>query len=148
MTLRFRPYLQVFHLTKLLVPSVQIQIDMYFNSPDMWTILWDGARTLRLTQADVNVRLFLAQVRVTPSVYREIAADLKSGKVATYPTVRGEIRTYSHPNDNRHFECNNPFHNQIPNRLMLALRNKRLSTGPSQRSRLTSRRLMFLPSSN
>ena len=37
-TLRFRPYLEVFHISKLLVPDVQIQIDMYFNSPDMWTI--------------------------------------------------------------------------------------------------------------
>ena len=91
MTLRFRPYLEVFHLSELVVPGVQIQIDMYFNSPDMWAIRWDGVRTLRLTQADVNVRLSLAQVRVAPSVHREIAADLKSGKVATYPTVRGEI---------------------------------------------------------
>ena len=84
---------------------------MYFNEPAIWTIRWDGARTLRLTQADVSVRLFLAQVRVTPSVYREIVDDMKdAGKIATYPTVRGEIHTYSHPNDNRHFECNNPFH--------------------------------------
>ena len=31
-----------------------------------------------------------AQVRVTPSVYREIVDDTKdSGKIATYPTVRG-----------------------------------------------------------
>ena len=120
-TLRFRPYLEVFHLSKLLVPGVQIQIDMYFNSPDMWTIRWNGVRTLRLTQADVNVRLFLAQVRVAPSVHGEIVADLKSGKVAAYPTVQGEIRTYSHPNDNRHFECDNPFHTQISNRLVVAL---------------------------
>ena len=42
-------------------------------------------------------------------------------KVATYPTVRGEIRTYSHPNDNRHFECKNPFHNKLPNRLIVVL---------------------------
>ena len=121
-TMRFRPYLEVFHLSKLLVPGVQIQIDMYFNNPDLWTIRWHGANNLRLTQADVDVRLFLAQVRVTPSVYREIVDDMKGGgKIATYPTVSGEIRTYSHPNDNRHFECNNPFHNQIPNRLVVAL---------------------------
>ena len=120
--MRFRPYLEVFHLSKLLVPGVQIQIDMYFNNPDLWSIRWAGADALRLTQADVDVRLFLAQVRVTPSVYRELMDDMKSGgKVAAYPTVRGEIRTYSHLNDNRHFECNNPFHNQIPNRLVVAL---------------------------
>ena len=45
----------------------------------------------------------------------------KPGKPAVYPTVRGEIRTYSHPNDNRHFECSNPFHNQLPNRLGVVL---------------------------
>ena len=112
----------MFQLSKLLVLGVQIQLDMYFNDPAIWTIRWDGARTLRLTQADVSVRLFLAQVRVTPSVYREIVDDMKhGGKIATYPTVPGEIRTYSHPNDNRHFECNNPFHSQIPNRLVVAL---------------------------
>ena len=121
-TMRFRPYLEVFQLSKLLVPGVQLQIDMYFNDPAVWTMRWAGVRTLRLTQADVNVRLFLAQVRVTPSVYREIVDDMKdAGKIAAYPTVRGEIRTYSHPNDNRHFESNNPFHNQIPNRLVVAL---------------------------
>jgi len=37
-TLRFKPYLEVFHLSKLLVPGVQIQMDMYFNAPQMWTI--------------------------------------------------------------------------------------------------------------
>ena len=120
-TLRFRPYLEVFHLSKLLVPGVQIQIDMYFNDQNIWAIRWAGARTLRLLQEDVKVRLFLAQVRVAPSVHRDISNYLKSGKIATYPTVRGEIRTYSHPNDNKHFECNNPFHNQIPNRLVVAL---------------------------
>jgi len=120
-TLRFKPYLEVFYLSKLLVPGVQIQIDMYFNAPAMWTIRWAGASTLRLTEADVNVRLFLAQVRVTPSVYREIMTNMKSGRVVTYPTVRGEIRTYSHPNDNRHFEGSNPFHNHLPNRLVVLL---------------------------
>ena len=76
--MRFRPYLEVFDLSKLLISGVQIQIDMYFNAPNLWTIRWDGVRTLRLTQPDVNVRLLIAQVRVSPSVYRDIAVDLKS----------------------------------------------------------------------
>ena len=121
-TLRFKPYLEVFQLSKLLVPGVQIQIEMYFNPPAMWTVRWDGANTLRLTEADVSVRLNLCQVRVTPSIYMGLMNELTRGKkVATYPTVRGEIRTYSHPNDNRHFECNNPFHNILPNRLIVVL---------------------------
>jgi len=94
---------------------------MYFNTPALWTIRWAGGNTLRLIEPEVNVRLFLSQVRVTPSVYQEIMSSRKSGRVVTYPTVRGEIHIYSHPNDNRHFECNNPFHNQLPNRLVVVL---------------------------
>ena len=94
---------------------------MYFNTPALWTIRWAGGNTLRLIEPEVNVRLFLSQVRVTPSVYQEIMTSMKGGRVATYPTVRGEIRTYSHPNDNRHFECCSPFHNKLPNRLVVLL---------------------------
>ena len=120
-TLRFKPFLEVFNLSKLLLPSVQIQMEMYFNDPDLWTIRWTGANTLRQTEADVNVRFFLCEVKVTPSIYREIMTDLKDGKVTTYPIVRSDIRTYSHPTDNRHFECNNPFQNQVPNRLVVCM---------------------------
>ena len=76
-SLRFKPYLEVFHLSKLLVPSVQIQIEMYFNPPAMWTIRWHGTDTLRLTEADVSVRLNLCQVRVTPSVYIGLTSELR-----------------------------------------------------------------------
>ena len=48
-TLKLRPYLEVFNLSKLLVPSIQIQIDMYFNAPAVWTMWWHGADILRLT---------------------------------------------------------------------------------------------------
>ena len=120
-TLRLKPFLGVFNLSKLLVPNVQIQMELYFNDPDLWTIRWSGTNTLKLTEANVNVRFFLCQVKVTPSIYREIMTDMKGGKVATYPIVRSDIRTYSHPNDNRHFECNNPFQGQVPNRFVVCM---------------------------
>jgi len=62
-------FLEVFHLSKLLIPVVQIQMQMYFNNHFMRSVVYGGGRTLRLTEADVNVRLFLAQVRVTHSIY-------------------------------------------------------------------------------
>ena len=34
--LRFTPHIEVFHLNKLLVPGVQIGIQMYFNSPNLF----------------------------------------------------------------------------------------------------------------
>ena len=125
-TLRFKPFLEVFHLSKPLVPGVQLQMEMYFNDPALWTIRWTGTDTLRLTEADVDVRYFLCQVKVNPSIYREIMTEMKRtqgkpGKSAAYPIVHAEIRTYSHPTDNRHFECNNPFQGQIANRLVVVM---------------------------
>ena len=125
-SLRFKPFLEVFHLNKLLVPGVQLQMQMYLNDPVLWTMRWDGAAELILPEANVNVRFFLCQVKVNPSIYREIMSTMKGtpgkpGKSAAYPIVRSEIRTYSHPNDNRHFECNNPFQGQVPNRLVVAM---------------------------
>ena len=147
-TMRFKPYLEVFHLSKLLVPGVQIAIDMYFNAPALWTIRWDGGRTLTLTKANVKVKLFLAQARVTPSVYREIMSDMQGEKVVTYPTVRGEIRTYSHPNDNRHFEYSNPFHNKLPNRLVVVLMKQTAFNGTVTVNRSLLEDSISLPSNN
>lgn len=84
-TLKLRPNLEVFHLSKLLIPGIQIQIDMYFNNPAVRTICWAGAIALRLTELDVHVRLILAQVRVTPSIYREIMSVPKVEKWSRAP---------------------------------------------------------------
>ena len=125
-TMKFKPFLEVFNLSKLLVPGVQIQMEMYFNDPSVWTMRWDGTSKLILREEDVNVRFFLCQVKVNSSLYREIVSTSKGtpgkpGKSAVYPIVRSEIRTCSHYYDNRHFECNNPFQGQVPNRLIVAM---------------------------
>ena len=119
--LRFTPALEVFRLGRLLPPKVQIQMEMYLNDPSFWTVRQGDALVLRLTEADIKVRFYVQQVRLQPSVYRVIIMKMNSGKRASFPTVRSAIRTYSHPTDNRHFECDNPFHGQVPNRLVIAL---------------------------
>jgi len=92
----FVPHIEVFHLSKHLIPNVQIGIQMYFNSPDVWMWQMQGANALRLNAADIKVKLYLCQVRLDPSVYRELMNDMGSGRnVVSYPTVRSEIRTYN-----------------------------------------------------
>ena len=117
--LRFRPHIEVFHLNKLLVPSVQIGIHMYFNQPDLF--LNGVALHGRLTAPDVKVKLYLCQVRINPSVYRELMETMDSGKVVSYATVRSEIRTFNMQGDQQHFECSNPLQNRIPNLVIVAL---------------------------
>ena len=103
---KFKPYLEVFHLSKLLVPGVQIQIQMYLNSPTMWGMKHGGDRELRaLTAEEISVKLFLNQKKVEPSVYRGLMTQFTGPKKVTYPTVRSEIRTYNHANDSQIFEA-------------------------------------------
>jgi len=121
-TYSFVPHIEVFHLSKLLIPNVQIGIQMYFNSPDVWSWQMDGAVAFRIDSRDIKVKLYLCQVRLNPSVYRELMNDLGSGRnVVSYPTVRSEIRTYNITQNELHYEIINPFQNRLPNMLVVGL---------------------------
>ncbi len=118
--LRFTPYIEVFHLSKLLVPRVQIGIQMNFNSPNLFL---DGVGVAgRLTPEDVKVRMYLCQVRINPANYRELMSKMNTkNQVVSYPTVRSEIRTFNLQGDQRRYECNNLFQGRIPNRVVVGL---------------------------
>ena len=129
--LRFKPYLEVFQLSKLLVPGVQIQIQMYLNSREIWSKKHGGARHIRnITADDLKMTSFLNQKKVLPSVSRGLLNQFQKGsKKAVYPTTRSEIRTFNHPNDSVYFEANNVFHNQLPNRVIVALLDQTVFNG-------------------
>ena len=120
--LRFKPYLEVFNLSKLLVPGVQMQIQMYLNSHEIWSQTHAGARHVRdITTDDLKVTLFLCQKKVEPSVYRSLMTQFTGSKKVAYPVVRSEIRTYNHAGDSQVFEAHNVFHGQLPTRVVVAL---------------------------
>ena len=120
--LRFKPYLEVFNLSKLLVPGVQMQIQMYLNSHEIWSQTHARARHVRdITADDLKVTLFLCQKKVEPSVYRSLMTQFTGSKKVTYPVVRSEIRTYNHAGDSQVFEAHNVFHGQLPTRVVVAL---------------------------
>ena len=132
------PHIEVFHLNKLLVPNVKIGIQMYFNPPEVWTLRYMGAVAYRIDAADIKVKLYLCQVRLNPSVYRELMDDMTDGKrVVSYPTVRSEIRTYNIQQDTRHFEINNPFQNRLPNMVVVGLVKSTAFNGHTEQSPFT-----------
>ena len=118
--LRFTPHIEVFHLNKLLVPGVQIGIQMYFNSPNLFL---NGVNVAgRLTHENVKVRMYLCQVRLNPSVYRELMTKMNVNRsIVAYPTVRSEIRTFNMQGNQQRYECNNLFQGRIPNRVIVGL---------------------------
>ena len=67
--LRFKPMIEVFHLSKLLVPQVQIGIQLFFNTPDFFTIRYRGTDTMRLNVADIKIKLLLCQVKLNTNLF-------------------------------------------------------------------------------
>ena len=118
--LRFTLHIEVFHLNKLLVLGVQIGIQMYFNSPSLFL---NGVNVAgRLTQENVKVRMYLCQVRLNPSVYRELMTKMSVNRtIVAYPTARCEIRTFDMQGNQQRYECNNLFQGRIPNRVIVGL---------------------------
>ena len=83
---------------------------------------YHGAVAFRLNQEDMKVKLYLCQVRLNPSMYRELMSDMSSGKkIVSYPTVRREIRTYNITWNMLHSEINNPFQNRLPTMAIVGL---------------------------
>ena len=114
----------MFQLSKLLVPGVQMQIQMYLNSREIWSQKHGGGRHIKdITADNLKIILFLNQNKVLPSVYRGLLNQFQksSSKKAVYPYTRSEIRTFNHPNDSVYFLANNIFRNQRPNRVIVAL---------------------------
>ena len=119
-TLIMVPHIEVFHLSKLLIPQVQIGIQLYFNPVELWSLRYADAIAFRLNPEDVKVKLYLCQIRLNPSVYRELMSDMTK-KIVSYPTVRSEIRTYNIARNTLHYEINNPFQNRLPNMVIVGL---------------------------
>ena len=119
--MRFTPALEVFRLSRLLVPNVQIQLELYLHNPDMWCIRYHDAVGGRMTEADISARLVLQQVSLQPNVDLEIRNKRNKGASVSYPVVRSAIRTFSHTRTKRDFQVQDPFYKQVPNRLIVAL---------------------------
>ena len=117
---RFKPHNEIFNLSKLMVPQVPIQIQIFFNNPNFWMVRYHGTEAVRLTLDDIKVKFVLCVVTLNPSIERELAVK-QTKSVVSYPTVRGEVRTYNLRADVRHFEINDPGNGRIPNVLIVGM---------------------------
>jgi len=127
-SLVFTPHLEVFHTGKLLVPGIEIKMKFHFNSPNLF--LNGVALAGRLMEGDVKLRFHLCQLRLNEAVYSSLSSQRHNeGKIATYPTVRSEIRTFSMQGDLVRFDIPNLFQNRVPDRLIVGLVDSRAFNG-------------------
>ena len=127
-SLVFTPHLEVFHTGKVLVPGVEIKMKFHFNSPNL--LLNGVALAGRLVEGDIRLRFHLCQLRLNETIYKTMSTQRHNDKqLATYPTVRSEIRTFSMQGNLTRFEIPNLFQNRIPDRLIAALLDSRAFNG-------------------
>ena len=92
-----RPYLPVFHTGKIMVPGVEMNFELHFNSPDFytWASLNDGTKQyVRLREEDVDITLHLCRLSLNPDIYSSLKGERKFRKeVVKYPVVRDQIRS-------------------------------------------------------
>jgi len=119
-SLVFTPHLEVFHTGKLLVPGIEIKMKFHFNSPNLFL---NGVNLAgRLMEGDVKLRFHLCQLRLNESVYTNLSAKRHNeGQIATYPSVRSEIRTFSMQGNLVRLDIPNLFQNRVPDRLIVGL---------------------------
>ena len=117
--LRFKPCLEVFHLNKLLVPGIQIDMNLYFNNPNLF--MNGHANAFRLNPEDVKVRFHMCTVRLNPGVYLKLEKEMSGRVPTTYPVVRSEIRTFNMPATTMRFEESNLFFGRVPNRMVVGM---------------------------
>jgi len=127
-SLVFTPHLEVFHTGKLLVPGVEIKMKFHFNGLNLF--LNGVALAGRLMEGDVKLRFHLCQLRLNETVYKTLSAQRHNeGQIATYPTVRSEIRTFSMQGNLVRFDIPNLFQNRVPDRLIVVLVDSRAFNG-------------------
>ena len=109
------PHLEAFHTGRLLVPGVEMVLELFCNSPDFFifgtkTSGTGVKRMITLDQTDLKVTLHLCRVSLNPTVYAALQAERKTKrKTAKYPVVRSEIRSFSFDGRTTRFTEDNVF---------------------------------------
>ena len=120
-----RPYLPAFHMGKVMVPGVEMNLELYFNSPDFytWATLHDGTkRYVQLREQDVNITFHLCRLSFNPDVYESLESQRKlQQQWAKYQVVRSQIRTFSFNGTTTKWMEDNLFLGKVPQRMIVGI---------------------------
>ena len=122
-----RPYLPAFHTGKIMVPGVEMNFELHFNSPDFYTFstLTSGTgvkRYVTLREQDVDITLHLCRLSLNPDVYSTLEGERKLRKqVVKYPVVSDQIRTFSFNGATTVWMEDNLFLGRVPQRMIVGI---------------------------
>ena len=147
-TFVMRPYLPVFTSGRLLVPNVELKLDLHLNPSSHLFFQTDNLSTAAtrklpiITADDIKVTLILKKVTLNASVYLELQEKRTSGKsIVHYPVVRGDIRTFSIPTGFTRWEQDNIFLGGLPDEVILAFMHSNAYNGDPEYNTFAYERL-------
>lgn len=119
-TFIIRPFSELFHMSKALIPGVAMNIQFTLNDAAFSMMRYRGAQDASIQAQNIKVELVLCHI--SPRADLEKTLDIKLlRKITSYPTVRSEIRSYSVNNTTRNVTIDNPFSARIPNLLIVGM---------------------------
>ena len=120
-----RPYLPMFHTGKIMVPGVEMNFELHFNSPDFytWATINDGTKVyVPLREEDVDITFHLCRLSLNPDVYASLEGERKLRKqVVKYPVVRDQIRTFAFNGATTVWQQDNLFLGKVPQRMIVGI---------------------------
>ena len=140
MTFVIRPHLPVFTSGRLLVPGVELKLDLHLNPMSQLlfqTANLDNAATRKtpiLSADDIKVTLLLKKVTLNAKVYMDLQRRRTSAKtIVHYPVIKSDIRTFSIPRGQTRWEQDNLFLGRVPEDVVLVFMHSEVYNGHLER---------------
>ena len=136
-TFTIRPHLPMFTSGRLLVPGVELKLDLHLN-PMSQLLLQTGninsnaRKNPIITVNDIKVTLILKKVTLNAKIYMDLQEQRARGKsIVHYPVIRGDIRTFSIPTGFTKWEQDNIFLGRVPDEVVLVFMHTDVYNGSS-----------------
>lgn len=134
-TMIMYPHLAAMRTGRLLVPRVEIVMELFCNTPDFFLF---GTKTsgtgvkryVTLGREDIKVTFHLCRVNLNVSVGNALMTKIDvKGQMANYPMVKSQIRTFSFDGKTTLWTEDQLFTGRLPDRLVVGLLDSKAFNG-------------------
>ena len=131
-TMIMYPHLAAMRTGRLLVPRVEMVMQLFCNTPDFFLFGTKSTakKYVTLSREDIKVTFHLCRVQLNVSVGNELMTKIDMrGQMANYPMVKSQIRTFSFDDKTTLWTEDQLFQGRLPDRLVVGLLDSKAFNG-------------------
>ena len=115
------PHADLLNSGRMLIPGVDLKMRFTLNKPAFYMNRLSGSTKVPKVKS-FSMKFYPCMVKIRSDIYNYIASQrLEGNKDIFYPTVRSEVRTFTHPNRDTAFHAADVFLGRLPHRVFVAL---------------------------